>query len=200
MKGGFYDIATGHAILAEASDTGVLRAIPDAFVLGMVLALLYDLFFAHIYSPKHLRCAFVVRFLADLFYFSVCGVIGAVFLYRANDGILRWYLIAAGIVGAYGYRRTLGVPLRALQRRVLSAVRATGGLLWNYLLYPPLHILLRGGRRICSWIRRGIRRMFGHWPVRRRKHKKQRGRTPPSAVPQEDVYEHGCISVSDRSL
>lgn len=200
MTGTYYDIATEHAIMAEASDTGTLQSIPDAVLLGAVLVLLYDLLFAFTPSQKHPRSGSVVRFLSDIVYFLVCGMIGAVFLYRANEGILRWYLIVSGILGAYLYRRTLGIPVTALRRLLTSALHASAVFLWRRLLFPPLHVFRCGGRRVCSCIRIGIRRTVGHFPVRRRKQKNHGGRAASSAVPQEDVYEHGCISVSDRSL
>ena len=200
MKGVSFDIATEHAILAGASDTGVLWSIPDALILGMILALIYDLFFAQIGHPVHLRGAFVGRFLADIFYFLVCGVIGAVFLYRANDGILRWYLIVAGILGVYGYRLTLGVPLNAVRRWILSAVRTLAGLLWRTLLFSPLRCLGRIGKRIGACVCSCIRRTVAHLHIKHRKTRKQRRKAAVSAMPQEDVYESGCISVSDRPL
>ena len=39
-----YDIATEHAILAEASAAGNLRAVPAALLFGVLLGALYDLF------------------------------------------------------------------------------------------------------------------------------------------------------------
>ena len=169
-----YEIATEHAILAEASAAGNLRALPAALLFGVLLGALYDLFRmlssalgVREESPadggrlrkwilwlRQYRCralprrkqavdgdedgrnkrshhrlpARVVQAMLDILYFLLCGVLGAVFLYWRNSGILRWYLILGGAIGffiyyaAYAYLLAQFLKYRKYQGKAFSIV------------------------------------------------------------------------------
>ena len=184
-----YDIATEHAILAEASAAGNLRAVPAALLFGVLLAAFYDLFrmlyFAlgvredacsdggrlrkWILALRQYRCrvlprrkqavggdedgrnkrshhrlpARVVQAMLDILYFLLCGVLGAVFLYWQNSGILRWYLILGGAIGFFVYSRSLGRWMLPLFQLGISVIRAGMCALYNGILYYPVYMIDR---------------------------------------------------------
>ncbi len=188
MMAGAYDIATEHAILAEASAAGSLRAIPAALLFGVFLGALYDLFCMisamtgvredpgsgcgrlqpWLLRLRQYRCralfvrgqtlsdgqetasrkprripAQVLQVMLDLLYFLICGVLGAVFLYWRNDGIMRWYLVLCGGIGFWGYSRSIGRVVLPVFMLCTAALRAGLCALYNGILYPPLHLACR---------------------------------------------------------
>ena len=184
-----YDIATEHAILAEASAAGNLRAVPAALLFGVLLGALYDLFCMlssalgvreespaeggrlrkWILALRQYRCrvlprrkqavggdedgrnkrshrrlpARVVQAMLDILYFLLCGVLGAVFLYWQNSGILRWYLILGGAIGFFAYSRSLGRWMLPLFQLGISVIRAGMCALYNGILYYPVYMIDR---------------------------------------------------------
>lgn len=184
-----YEIATEHAILAEASAAGNLRALPAALLFGVLLGALYDLFRmlssalgVREESPaeggrlrkwilwlRQYRCralprrkqavggdedgrnkrshhrlpARVVQAMLDILYFLLCGVLGAVFLYWQNSGILRWYLILGGAIGFFAYSRSLGRWMLPLFQLGISVIRAGMCALYNGILYYPVYMIDR---------------------------------------------------------
>ncbi|MBQ7982304.1 MAG: spore cortex biosynthesis protein YabQ [Clostridia bacterium] len=104
-------------------------------------------------TPRRRVPGFVLQLLLDLLYFLLCGVLGAVFLYWRNDGILRWYLVLAGILGFSAYHATAGVLVMRLCGLVLALLYAARVVLWNTVLYPPL----RMGYRLLVWLGRRFR-------------------------------------------
>ena len=181
-----YDIATEHAILAEASAAGNLRALPAALLFGVLLGALYDLFRMlssalgvreespaeggrlrkWILALRQYRCrtlpgrspsvgdipkqrshhrlpARVVQAMLDILYFLLCGVLGAVFLYWQNSGILRWYLILGGAMGFFAYSRSLGRWMLPLFQLGISVIRAGMCALYNGILYYPVYMIDR---------------------------------------------------------
>ncbi len=181
-----YDIATEHAILAEASAAGNLRALPAALLFGVLLGALYDLFCMIASAlgvredscsdggrlrkwilvlrqyrcrmlprrspavgdirkrrPHHRLPARVVQAMLDILYFLICGVLGAVFLYWRNSGILRWYLILGGVIGFNAYSRSLGRWMLPLFQLGISVIRAGICALYNGILYYPVYMMDR---------------------------------------------------------
>ncbi|MBQ7299582.1 MAG: spore cortex biosynthesis protein YabQ [Clostridia bacterium] len=143
MTAGAFDLATAHAIMAEASAAGDVRAVPPALLFGVGLGLLYDITrWREMPDGERVPCRIraAAMLLGDVFFMLACGVLGAVFLYRYNCGILRWYLVLGWIVGYAAYRSSAG----RLVRRGLSALRAwmhaVIRLLHRYLLSPVLRI------------------------------------------------------------
>ena len=184
-----YEIATEHAILAEASAAGNLRALPAALLFGVLLGALYDRFRMlssalgvreessaeggrlrkWILALRQYRCrvlprrkqavggdedgrnkrshhrlpARVVQAMLDILYFLLCGVLGAVFLYWQNSGILRWYLILGGAIGFFAYSRSLGRWMLPLFQLGISVIRAGMCALYNGILYYPVYMIDR---------------------------------------------------------
>lgn len=189
MTAGTYDIATAHAILAEASAAGRLQAIPAALLFGVMLGALYDIF--RMISASlglredpgsdggrlrpwllRLRCcrcrpfpgrrsqaadrtatasavrrrtaaAQILQAMLDILYFLVCGILGAVFLYWCNFGILRWYLILCGGIGFFAYSRSIGAVVLPICLLCMAALRAGICTLYNGILYLPLCWIIR---------------------------------------------------------
>lgn len=66
------------------------------FLLGVLLMLLYDILrIGRIVVPHH----YAVTGVEDLLYWLTVAVSAFLMLYKGNDGIIRWYAIAAIIVG-----------------------------------------------------------------------------------------------------
>ncbi|MBE6657065.1 MAG: hypothetical protein E7604_01335 [Ruminococcaceae bacterium] len=200
---GAYDIATEHAILAEASDAGAWSAVPQALLFGVFLGAVYSLFRIPaamlgvcedgmhpdnrmgkwMLRLRQCRCrsvrngqtkaadrhdtgrsshpvpAQVMQCILDLLYFLVCGVLGAVFLYWRNDGILRWYLVLAGSIGFFAYSRTVGVLVMRTMALVLALVHAALCTLWNLTLYYLLRLGYLAGAALIHRIAGGIRQL-----------------------------------------
>lgn len=205
MTAGAYDIATEHAILAEASAAGRLQAIPAALLFGVMLGALYDLFRMisaalglredpgsdggklrpWLLRLRQYRCralgdgtlplsdagqtaprkprkripAQILQALLDLLYFLICGVLGSIFLYWQNDGILRWYLLLCGGIGFFAYSRSIGAVVMPVFLLCMAILRAGICMLYNKLLYLPLCMMIRIWRVFGSWANRIFRKI-----------------------------------------
>ena len=82
----------------------------------------------------------VLQCLLDILYFLICGILGAIFLYWRNYGILRWYLILGGCMGFLAYRCSIGRVVLPMFRLAMALLRAAGCLIYNLILYVPLRI------------------------------------------------------------
>ena len=91
----------------------------------------------------HRLPARVVQAMLDILYFLLCGVLGAVFLYWQNSGILRWYLILGGAIGFFAYSRSLGRWMLPLFQLGISVIRAGMCALYNGILYYPVYMIDR---------------------------------------------------------
>ena len=227
---GAYDIATEHAILVEASESGVLQAIPSAVLFGVLLGAIYGVFrmlaaglgicdedaaalgprmYAALRRLRQFRLrslrdggccdsgdtceetavtkrripARVGLLLLDLLYFLVCGVLGAVFLYWCNYGILRWYLVICGGIGFYAYNRTVGAAVIRFGMLAAAVLRAVLCTVWNHTLYYPM----RAGLLVVQWLVRAVGRMAGACRMRKSRNKKQNREKTPSARSEQNA-------------
>ncbi|MBR5871870.1 MAG: spore cortex biosynthesis protein YabQ [Clostridia bacterium] len=114
----------------------------------------------------------VMQFLLDIFYFLLCGILGAVFLYWRNSGILRWYLILCGGLGFWAYTRTVGVLVMRLTAFVFACVHALLCTAFNRIVYYPLHI----GDRACAALAARMRRLRIRVPKQKTNGTKKRRR------------------------
>ena len=72
----------------------------------------------------------------DVCFFLVASVAVPVFLYHANNGILRWYLLVGILLGFVLYRMTLGRLTEMFSEIFTFVVRALGAYLFRFLARP----------------------------------------------------------------
>lgn len=90
----------------------------------------------------------------DVCFFLVASVAVPVFLYHANNGILRWYLMVGVLLGFVLYRMTLGRMTEVFSEIFTFAVRV----LWTYLY----RLLLRPIFRAFAWLIGMLRQSFAN--------------------------------------
>ena len=105
-------------LLQEAAACAALGA-----ALGVVRAFL----------PVRGRTAFVPDMLLSGAGLLACQSYAAGF---SNDGVLRWYMVAAAFAAARCVAGVLGVPLRALGRGMRAVLRLSGRILHRFAVQP----------------------------------------------------------------
>lgn len=105
-------------LLQEAAACAVLGA-----ALGAVRAFL----------PVRGRAAFVPDVLLSGAVLLVCQSYAAGY---SNAGVLRWYMVAAAFAAALCTAGALGIPLRALGRRIGAVLRLPGRILHRFAVQP----------------------------------------------------------------
>ncbi|MBP3919083.1 MAG: spore cortex biosynthesis protein YabQ [Clostridia bacterium] len=88
---------------------------------------------------KHLPLQ-AVQFLLDILFFILCGALFSVFVYHRNAGELRWYVIAASLLGFFAWYETAGRAVMRFTALILAVLRAVVLILFNYILYYPCRI------------------------------------------------------------
>lgn len=77
----------------------------SAMFAGMVLSCIYDVFRIFRNVIKHKSVWINVE---DFFYWNFVGIFLYVLIFYSNDGILRWFIIASAILGAFVYNIGIG--------------------------------------------------------------------------------------------
>ena len=84
------------------------------------------------------RLALAVTFVCDILFFLITAVIGAVFLYQANYGQLRLYVVVAAVIGFTVYYNTVGRMITLVAGLVISLFRLFFAFLTYRLVAPVL--------------------------------------------------------------
>lgn len=93
-----------------------LQYLLSCFVMGIILILLYDMVrIVRIVLPHTV----VLTGIEDLLYWLTVGAAVFLMLYRGNDGIIRWYAVAAEISGMILYNCSLSRLLVPILGRLL---------------------------------------------------------------------------------
>lgn len=77
----------------------------SAIFAGMILSCIYDVFRIFRNVIKHNSIWVNVE---DFFYWNFVGIFLYVLIFYSNDGILRWFIIASAILGAFLYNIGIG--------------------------------------------------------------------------------------------
>lgn len=86
-----------------------------AFLLGIGLGIAYEIFRV----PRLLLCISpILVFVADTLYFFLCSVVLFLFVFFANDGQVRLFLLLSTAVGGMLYALTVGRFVRHLAIRI----------------------------------------------------------------------------------
>ena len=79
--------------------------------------------------------------LGDILFFLIASVTFTVFLYHANNGILRWYFVAGMVGGFVFYYMTLGKLVLIASELIVFILRAAVAYLGYFLLRPVCKLL-----------------------------------------------------------
>ena len=86
------------------------------------------------------RLDYVVTFVCDVLFFLITAVIGAVFLYQANYGQLRLYVLVAAVIGFVVYYNTVGRMITLVAGFVISLFRLIFAFLTYRLIVPVFKV------------------------------------------------------------
>ena len=128
--------------------------------------------------------AHMMQFVLDIFYFLLCGVLGAVFLYGCNYGILRWYLMVGGCIGFLAYSRSVSRMVMAVGMLIPAAARAFLCAVYRVVLYPPLRLCDRGLCALAAIMKKTAGRI-GRQIREKQKRRRAGRRVPCSTEPTE---------------
>lgn len=103
--------------------------------------------------------------LLDLLFAILSAMFGAVFVYAANSGVLRWYILLLTGTGFFLYYRTVGTLVMRAAVFLFSVVQAVAVVLFNRILYYPC----KGMLCLCCRVR-SVKRFF---PRRKRMKRKE---------------------------
>lgn len=126
----------------EFSQLQLARALLWSCAAGAALGALYDVF-------RILRIALgrrmsvwlmLVIFWQDVLYALLAGCAMAVFLFCANEGRVRVFLLAGALSGFLAWFFTVGRLLMALAERIIFAVKWVVGLLLSVTVLPLLRL------------------------------------------------------------
>ncbi len=95
-------------------------------------------------TKRKARYEAVVIFCFDLAYSAVLTVVYTLFLYCANNGTVRWYLLLGSALGFFVYRKTLGV----LVMRSAEALLFLLCVLLSYVFFFVSRPLVFAGRAL----------------------------------------------------
>ncbi|MBQ3066080.1 MAG: spore cortex biosynthesis protein YabQ [Clostridia bacterium] len=73
----------------------------------------------------------------DLLFFGLSAIFAAVFVYAANAGVLRWYILLLTGIGFFVYYRTAGYLVMRITVFLLATVHALCAVFFNCTLYYP---------------------------------------------------------------
>lgn len=105
----------------------------------------------------------VLLFFEDFFFCISFGCAIAVLVFAMEDGVVRWYSLAACAAGFFGYRQTLGRPVMRSATVILALCRRV--LAWTFLrTLAPLFACLR---RLFGAIATRLGHTVGRWATRR---------------------------------
>jgi len=97
-------------------------------------------------------------FIGDVFFFTSAGVAVTVFIYHANNGRIRWYLLLGAVAGFAVYYFTVGKLMMFFSEVIVFVLRSACA----YALYAvltPLKLILYGMARL---LRTGYRITAGY--------------------------------------
>lgn len=94
----------------------------------------------------------VVVFIGDILFFFVVSPIFTVFIYYANNGKIRWYLVIGAIIGFLLYYFTIGRLIMLFSSAIVFTVRTIGAYVIYFTLRPVVLLL----RLILGFIRKVI--------------------------------------------
>ncbi len=102
-----------HSIIEEAS------FFLSSFLMGIMITFAYDWL---VICRKVIRHHNIVISLEDLLFWIACAIAIFAMLYEENNGVPRWFAIAAAAVGMLLYKMTLGRLFVWIMAAVLSAL------------------------------------------------------------------------------
>ncbi len=88
---------------------------------------------------KGRRCAFLLYLLGDVVYLSFVAFFGSVFLFHANHGQFRLFLLSGAMAGFILYQLTLGRLVMWVSEALVCLLKG----LWRLLVWRPLCFLVR---------------------------------------------------------
>lgn len=133
-----------------------LISVAYSLILGLIFGAAYDIIrMIHIIcgiasysgrekSAKKGIIPFSLFFIFDLVYAVFIGVAFSVFVYFANYGDFRWFLMAGTVVGFAAYHLTLGRVVMYFSEAVVRFLK----LIFRYTVIIPLGFVFRVGKKI----------------------------------------------------
>ena len=101
-------------------------------------------------NKKHMVAENVVMFFTDIVYFLVATLVLVLFVYRVNQGIIRWYIFVGALLGLLIYYVTLGKLVISVSEYIVFFIKVAFSYV-TFLISSPFRIAFR--RFKCLFIR-----------------------------------------------
>ena len=125
----------------------------------------------------------IVAFVEDILFFTAAACVVAVFVFNANTGVSRGYLLIGAAAGFAAYLATVGRLTWLLGGAVVDAIRrlvrliiGLFRLIWKRLILPPARFTAGIAKRFARFICRGLRKIYMALIGRRIEKKKEQER------------------------
>ena len=109
----------------------------------------------------------IVAFVEDILFFTAAACVVAVFVFNANTGVSRGYLLVGAAAGFAAYLATVGRLTWLLGGAVVDAIRrlvrliiGLFRLIWKRLILPPARFIAGIAKRFARFIYRGLRKIY----------------------------------------
>lgn len=109
----------------------------------------------------------IVAFVEDILFFTAAACVVAVFVFNANTGVSRGYLLIGAAAGFAAYLATVGRLTWLLGGAVVDAIRrlvrliiGLFRLIWKRLILPPARFTAGIAKRFARFIYCGLRKIY----------------------------------------
>lgn len=109
----------------------------------------------------------IVAFIEDILFFTAAACVVAVFVFNANTGVSRGYLLVGAAAGFAAYLATVGRLTWLLGGVIVGAIRwfvrliiGLFRLIWKRLILPPARFTAGIAKRFAWFIYRGLRKIY----------------------------------------
>ena len=96
--------------------------------------------------------------LEDVIYWLACSIVVFVMLYRENDGLLRWFVLAGIALGMLVETQFLS---RYIVRLVSSVIKKLLFLVGKFLKFisGPMRVVARRGKKVCIFLKKQLKKI-----------------------------------------
>ncbi len=106
----------------------------------------------------------IVSFIEDILFFSVSAVTLVLFVFKANDGRFRSFVLIGTLVGFFLYLGTVGRLTRLIFDVTAKIVWAILNFIFTKIIFPPLRLLKRFARFVYKFtVSRLVRFIKPRW-------------------------------------
>lgn len=126
-----------------------------SFGAGILLMLSYDIL--RIFRRIVSHGTFFLG-LEDVIYWLACSLVVFAMLYRENDGLLRWFVLAGIALGMLAENHFLSPHIVRLSSRVIKKVLHVFGKIIKFVS-KPMRVMAGRGKKVCIFLKKQLKKI-----------------------------------------